>query len=291
MAIHGLEKYDNPKKTHWRYWLWKRIKAKLDKPANKATALYLVGPEDHDRDVAIKNGFRAENLIAVDVDSHHVANVRSNGQLAVQLPLQDVLYGWNDEPVDVVVADLCCGLTELSEDINLKIVIGSPAIRIGTVIAINHLRGRESGIAKEWFDNETRRMRSVPETSRKHRGMRWGIRYVGDVVALNLWIEHREVPLRDIAKRFPSKFVKEVERLLDWSGGITGSYRSGCQVFDTLVMKCVAENDAPVEWDDGDTVKSRDEIIGKLRALKAVRTNKGPQLHHRYWEQKADVEA
>lgn len=107
----GLERYDLQKKDHWRREVWnelaKRIKA--IKPLRDATVVYLPGPHDVDRVLALKRGFRNHNLIAVDFSESNIAAVRKGGGIGVCLKLDAFLHGWSDGPIDAFHYDLCGG--------------------------------------------------------------------------------------------------------------------------------------------------------------------------------------
>lgn len=127
----GLEDYDNKTKNDWRNWAWNRTVdhclpprpgklapwSKVDNREKRRlladkVILYLCGPDDFDRSVALKHGFRNENLIAVDVNESNVIGSRRQGGLGVCCAIEELLPNWpQDFPVSGIVADLCCGLT------------------------------------------------------------------------------------------------------------------------------------------------------------------------------------
>jgi hypothetical protein len=73
-------------KANWRRWQWNRIVERLAVPVRDAVVVYLAGPEDLDRPVALSKGFRPDNLIAVDRDGDVVKQLRMNGTLSSPNP-------------------------------------------------------------------------------------------------------------------------------------------------------------------------------------------------------------
>jgi len=143
--------YRSGQKKNWRGWTSNRALEQLAvKPAD-ALVLYLVGPEDHDREKLLAKGFRNENLIAVDLIEDHVQRVRDAGGFGICADLAALLLAWPASwPIDYVIADFCSGI----EDPTLSFVEAlawGPAISVSherrTVVAINLQRGRENSAA------------------------------------------------------------------------------------------------------------------------------------------------
>lgn len=173
-AVSGAKKsYDFGPKRHWRRWVWNRIAERLGyygsngvrfcRPRD-ALAVYLSGAMDFDRQIAIDRGFHADNLIAVDRTSSVVRNVRNRGALCVN---GDILHAAiaiaKRRRLDVVHADLCCGLSpQLAVDI-MQLMLMPNAQRC--VVSVNMMRGR---------DPQSNAFRSFwgRWSSTKHRG-RW----------------------------------------------------------------------------------------------------------------------
>lgn len=143
--------YDSKSKYHWRRWQWNRIEEKLKRciPRRRRhdwTALYLAGPEDHDRALAKEFGFQDYNLIAIDRDQSCIDNVRKHGGIGICGDLDEIVLLWpHDWPVDVIVADFVCGLevTVLSQFFDMMDYSGV-VMTNQTIISTNWQRGRDS---------------------------------------------------------------------------------------------------------------------------------------------------
>lgn len=128
-------------KNQWRRRLWSQI-ADVTKNRKDAVVLYLAGPQDLDREVAVRHGFSPANLIAVDADRAVVAALRKRGSTAIYGRLDDVMANWPaDWPVSVVLADFVSGL---HFHVLRSILIWSfaPQFKSG-VMAVNLQRGRD----------------------------------------------------------------------------------------------------------------------------------------------------
>lgn len=143
----GLENYKTATKNNWRKQCWNEIARRVSNKKN-AVVLYLAAEQDLDRGEAIRRGFRAENLIAVDLRQTVVDSLRSRGKVAIQGRIEHVACAWHD--VDVVYADFCCGFTREAmravEMLNLF-----PFVKDDCVFLFNFQRGRESKAAGEWI--------------------------------------------------------------------------------------------------------------------------------------------
>jgi hypothetical protein len=137
----GLNTYAFSEKAKWRRRTWRKIAKNLkavNKDPRKAKVLYLPGPEDLDRKVAIANGFRAENMICVDKCPNVIKKLRAENKVAIQGDILEL--GLVFREMDVLHADLCCGLT--SRVLGQVELICNHA-RHNTVISVNMLNGRE----------------------------------------------------------------------------------------------------------------------------------------------------
>lgn len=157
-------------KNNWRRTVWNRIRERLEVPPREAVVLYLAGEKDLDREVAVRHGFRMQNLIAIESDDDVAKQLRADGVLTVNDDLHRVLASWpKRKSVDVVVADLCCGLTRSTMS-SFFTCLGHRAFNRATVM-FNLLRGRESEEgAKELLSRL--QLALAQETSEfKHRGL------------------------------------------------------------------------------------------------------------------------
>jgi hypothetical protein len=102
--------YRNGRKNNWRRWGWNRLAERIDSSMRNCPILYLAGPQDLDRAVAVSKGIRSTNLIAVDEHQPNVKRVRREGGVAICADIVDVLTAWpTDRPVAAVALDFCCG--------------------------------------------------------------------------------------------------------------------------------------------------------------------------------------
>jgi hypothetical protein len=144
----GLTKYGTKPKKDWRGWQWNRVSERLPTiGVDQAIGLYLCGPEDIDRRIAMKKGFDPLNLIAVDLDAANVERVRSAGGLAIQAELSEVVLAWPlHTRLNFVCADFCGGLDGNAQRLLVAMsqMQGQSHTRsIGCVISCNLQRGRD----------------------------------------------------------------------------------------------------------------------------------------------------
>ena len=290
----GLDSYVNEQKKAWRGWQANQIVMRLPEfygnlcvsngrwelrqaipkkgtAALKAvtchkTVLYLCGPEDLDRPVLLSRGFDARNLIAVDINQAAIANARQQGAIGISESLSRVLNGWNDDAVDVVIADLCCGFTSTLKEI-WSALHNSRAIKPGTVLSFNLQRGRDMSAGAVLGTQECQPLYDLC----LHRGQRlWWLAYwefggaVGDEMKQGGWSkEEAEAWLTN------NRALSVAAAFSNNTRPAYNSYRSKSVTMDSIVFR----------WPWGQTddnclasvpVKTR----RKLAALKAVRTMK-----------------
>jgi hypothetical protein len=130
-------------KNNWRRSVWNQIKARLRVPAKDALVLYLAGPGDYDREVAVSKGFRAHNLISVERNSAVLSQLREKDVLTIRGDFVDAVRTWPaKKPFDVVFGDFCGDLSQ-----GLLDAIGCFAVVRQTqrsVFAFNFQRGRDA---------------------------------------------------------------------------------------------------------------------------------------------------
>lgn len=161
----GLDNYKFPKKNHWRRWQWNRIteRVKIHKPISQSIGIYLTGPDDHDRNVALSKGFKNQNLIGVDLDAHNIATVKENPHVpAISMNLCDLLRQWVTPKIDFIVGDFCCGLTKFIVIDLISTLVHNTSLSVPCIISINLMRGRDA------FANPVREY--YREYNIKHRG-------------------------------------------------------------------------------------------------------------------------
>lgn len=128
-------------KNNWRRTIWNDILRRTDGRQEREPILYLAGPQDLDRAIAIKKGVPTQNMIAIDLSASNVANVRQQKAPSLRGDIFDVLESWpTSRPVCAVLLDFCCGLT--TEAIDVYDVFERPPLR-HAVLMVNFMRGRD----------------------------------------------------------------------------------------------------------------------------------------------------
>lgn len=191
----GLDQYTSGTKETWRGWQWNRIVERLcgikhiGGPGDRGpawrrqilknkTVLYLVGPEDADRPLALRHGFANQNVIAIDLRQDRVNAVRRNGGVAIHGSLQQIIAHWKENwSIDVIVADFCHGLTKDALALH-PILMAQPAFAAGGVLAINMMRGRDadSNEIREWARNSVDFEACGFPCDERHRGVEFMLR-------------------------------------------------------------------------------------------------------------------
>lgn len=287
----GLNEYTGKQKESWRGWMWNRIIERLPdyKPGMKngslqricrdKVAIYLPGPDDIDRRIAMTKGFRNENLIAVDICEDRIKAVRKAGGVGICGGLQNVLAEWKaKDHLDVVFADLCGGLNESEKKLWL---LASTALNGWGVFAVNLLRGRDKGsnALRSGIKESCSRgyvgdyLLGIDPT--KHRGFQAFAEIVMRLVPL-----HDGETVASVRNR-RAYFIENINPIFN-------SYSSSGanQIFDSVVMKlwgCAGHEDSRTV--DAITserthlipkkMRTSHSIRPKMAALRAVRTMKG----------------
>lgn len=136
--------YDYGQKNNWRRAIWNEVLRRTAGREKVEPVLYLAGPDDLDRAVAISKGVPNQNLIAIDRDVSNVLAVRDRQSPAVSGDVIDVLGSWPDKtPACAVFLDFCSGLEagtwgvyDLFERKPLR----------NAVVAVNFMRGRDPSL-------------------------------------------------------------------------------------------------------------------------------------------------
>jgi len=224
----GLDSYQNGTKETWRGWQWNQIVKRLcgPKPLGPAATreklkdklvVYLVGPNDVDRDVAVRKGFRSENLIAVDIDRKRVSSTRAAGGLAVAGSLTHIAAAWpTNRPVDALIADFCFGFDVEFMKFAHAICM-SPMLSPHAAVSVNLLRGRDAF-------NDTVRKKYFPDSN--HEDKRRNIKVAGMFANLAACFA--------TADANPSS--EDTDAAVDAMSPAMYSYKSGPQWFDSVVF-------------------------------------------------------
>lgn len=111
MGRGATRNYDVSKKNHWRRTIWNEVLRRTAGEEKEKLILYLAGPQDLDRQVAVQKGVPDQNLIAIDVVMENVSRVREEGRPALKGDVLDILWSWpEDWPVCAVLMDFCSGI-------------------------------------------------------------------------------------------------------------------------------------------------------------------------------------
>jgi hypothetical protein len=76
MGTGATRDYDVGPKNHWRRTIWNEILRRTAGQEKEKLILYLAGPQDLDRKVALQKGVPDQNLVAIDVVMENVLRVR-----------------------------------------------------------------------------------------------------------------------------------------------------------------------------------------------------------------------
>ena len=290
-GVIGAETYEDASKDTWRGWKWNAIaraalgfNARLPPSEQKRmlatkTVLYLVGPNDRDRQKAIDIGFLADNLIAVDLLQERVDAVRKSGGLAIRGSLQMILSNWpKDWPIDVIDGDFCSGLVS-----DIVVIRGSmgycAAMHPLTVVSLNLMRGRDpssNSIRAEIGRTPNLLAKLFPKERSpiKHRGVNW----LAHVCSHHF-------------KHFGDGYFADLDEMADWIHKTfkpnLHSYRSKTsgQFFDSIVHHWGADgvdygrqNRGVIRQAMVDALSVQagndDGMRGRIAALRAVRTRR-----------------
>lgn len=146
-------------KANWRRTVHNQILQRLNQSPRECVVLYLAGPQDLDRPEFLRRRFRPDNLIAVERDSRLCTSLRSDGKLCIYGDINAVIAEWKRTRVDVVFADLCCGLHSSFVETLIQLTRNHCFHR--AVLAVNLLRGR---------DADSNELRAELSGDDKHRG-------------------------------------------------------------------------------------------------------------------------
>lgn len=292
MAKRGaIKNYRFGQKNNWRRTVWNAVLRRTNGRERTHPILYLAGPEDIDRRIAVGKGVPNQNLIAIDIDEKNVNSVRSIAAPALHARANDVLRNWPESrPVAAVMLDLCCGLSEDALD-SLDLLMRYPFR--DAVVMINMLRGRDawSNSLREWitrFDNMPIHFICGPkalEHCGKHRGMQLMSLLSLDLVdivfrgkdlsrfvdfgTLDEYIEpeDRQAKCRLV---IASHAHKDMDPQY-WS------YKSGALTFDSVVFHSVFRGVAGSDetWGLNGFIQDKDpEVARQIAAVMAVRTRR-----------------
>lgn len=303
MSAGSHRDYKNGIKNHWRRTVWNEVLGRTRGREKKELILYLAGPQDLDREVAISKGVPGQNLIAIDHASGNVARVRTRRGLAISADVFDVLHTWpDDRPVCAVMLDLCCGLSRDALS-SYDILERKPLRR--AVVCINLMRGRDA--ETNWLRQQMSAhgfSGSIDgaEDITKHRAAQMLISHAWELVTLQYRVMSGDAPTEHAC------YLELEDKLSDDTWGLLRtavyrqlarfmrprffSYRSGVLRFDSAVFEShmrhlgdiadwalpfapswIRDHDANLrEWRESLRVPT---VARKISATMAVRTMRG----------------
>ena len=161
-------------KNHWRKWLWNRICERVSETTvekSDAVVVYLAGEEDLDRDVALRKGFRFNNLIAVDKSRKVIECLKKKKVPCLYGEISDVVEAFNNskEKIDVLICDYCHGVNGNVSKFVDKLTSSNFDNSFGDspIIAMNFMRGRDSGEIIDFRNNRRESFASVFDEEKK----------------------------------------------------------------------------------------------------------------------------
>lgn len=133
--------YRNASKNHWRKVAWNHIARLVDNPRT-ANVVYLPGSSNADRVIAAQKGFDPRRMIAVERDGAVAALIRSRDKITtIEGDLVQIIDGWGRDTIDVLIADLQCGIGATSDDLAILHSVCPALAR--AVVLVNLQRGRD----------------------------------------------------------------------------------------------------------------------------------------------------
>jgi len=177
-----------------------------------------------------KNGFKLENIVAVDSDETAVANARRAGCVAIAGDIHDIAERWTDGTIHGCIADYCCGLTyeQWWKSTQLSMCISGPVV-------LNFQRGRDSSERTITLRNALKRM----GVTTKHRGEQFLLWHVLSAIsALDgnaSGKDHDTDAMCKISQGDREEVDALMKRAVREYSAVFNSYRSNTVVMDTIV--------------------------------------------------------
>lgn len=166
MSRGASKDYDFYDKNNWVRMIWNQVLRRTKGRQQSEAIVYLCGPDDFDREIAVRRGVPSRNLVAVDIDKSNVDRVRKAGHAAICGDVFDVLKAWpSNKPVCALVLDFCQGLQRLPDlERLMAIQMMNPALS-RAVIALNLQRGRDaqSNAERELVGDMIKRHKELPD--------------------------------------------------------------------------------------------------------------------------------
>jgi hypothetical protein len=242
--------YKFGRKNNWRRWNWNQILHRTNGREKTEIVLYLAGPDDLDRPIAIGKGVPSRNLIAVDRVFDNVAGVRARKGYAIQADILDLLRAWPpDVQVCAVVLDLCSGLWDRERLSRLcALFMLHPSLQ-NAVLGCNLQRGRDAA-ANDVIQTLAGRPEIRWPEIQKQFGTVVGPKHRGHVFALYRAMEAAFVMSAGCEQVYPNLKLFEPAFF---------SYRSGVLVFDSVVMDAFTSH-----WESDDSGRGYWKGLSKI---------------------------
>jgi len=135
--------YNSKEKQEYREFVWEQVSENCPPEHSDGYHIYLPTYEDHDRDVAIKNGIVSENLVAVNDDKEIVNKLKKEGKKAIHGDIYEIIHCWPENtPIHSIILDTC---STFNKDIRrfLSTLFFNQNLNDESVIFINVQKGRE----------------------------------------------------------------------------------------------------------------------------------------------------
>ena len=302
MSTGSTRSYRFGQKNNWRRSVWNEVLRRTNGREKTEPILYLAGPQDIDREIAVSKGVPLQNLIAIDKSRDNIQRIRERGLPALDVDVFSVLESWPDNrPVAAIMLDLCGGFTMQVADV--YDVLERKPLR-NAVVMLNLLRGRDSWsnrirefIAEAHDGNPVDLLTAVSHWSYGPLGPPGGDCLDHKHRAMQLLVFHAVDTWQVVRKQDPSPLTDDdvLGRIVAAGLAFKGmdphfySYKSGALTFDSAVFQHLSRfvermPKALVALADAEVHKNHDGnksmgVIRKLAAMLAVRTSRIASLH------------
>lgn len=239
MTRGSTHEYKFGQKNNWRRWQWNDVLRRTAGREKYEPILYLAGPNDLDRAVAISKGVPSLNLIAIDKKRTTIQSIRDEGNTAICGDVIDVLTTWpKTTPVCAIVLDFCRGFQKIDDLKRLaNLTVAHPPLK-KAVVAINMQRGKDAE------SNDLRAMigqfisRQMPGVDPKHRGMIFAVWYaLFNITRCAALVDG----FKGTAQWTPEQTVAAWQCLFQQFEPKMFTYRSGGLFLDSVVMTSAGE--------------------------------------------------
>lgn len=298
----SIRDYGSGVKSNWRRAIWNEVLRRTDGREKTEPILYLAGPQDLDRKIAVQKGVNPQNLVAIDHYAANVQSVRKDGGLAIDGDALDVLWSWpEDRRVCAVLLDFCSGIQYRNASI-YDVFERRPLS--DAVIVVNFMRGRDpwsnsmrsaleaAGLLMPlWVQDKNGETVQIAEPA--NRAYQFLLNHALETVSVVMRGESL-VPGPDgraaityVPPEHPDhqRFVVVVSLVLNRMRPKFYSYRSGHLVFDSAVFSHTLAGDHPSVFDSGLEEHYRElhgkhkqyrlpDLTRKIAATLAIRTRR-----------------